>query len=70
MLMMSLDCNINPANERCFQGYDEADRRNLVLGYLPNVTMLNGSEVKPSEREDAEKAFLRHYVDRDEKPTR
>ena len=65
-----LRLSLYPDPEPRFQGYDEADRRNLVLGYLPNVTMLNGSEVKPSEREVAEKAFLRHYVDRDEKPTR
>jgi hypothetical protein len=32
--------------------------------------MLNGSEVSFTEREKAERYFLRHFLDRDEKPPR
>ncbi|GFR87933.1 tubulin-specific chaperone cofactor E-like protein [Elysia marginata] len=41
-----------------------------TVALLPNIRMLNGSKVTESEREDAERAFLRKYMDADTKPSR
>lgn len=48
----------------------ENDRRFLMIARLPDITVLNGSAVVPQHREDAERYFLRYYVDRDDKPDR
>ena len=50
-----------------FQGIKEDQRRMMLLAYLPNVTLLNGGKVTLSEKEDAERSFIRHYMDMDEK---
>ncbi|XP_074653758.1 tubulin-specific chaperone cofactor E-like protein [Tubulanus polymorphus] len=52
------------------QDYNEKQRRMFVLARLPAITRLNGSSVKDLEREDAERAFLRHYMNKAEKPAR
>ena len=54
------------------QGYTEDVRRQLLLGYLPNVSRLNGGSVKEGEKEDAERAFIRYYMDKaeEERPPR
>lgn len=40
----------------------------LLVARLPNVQILNGGDVIPSnEREDAERAFIRFYLDTEEK---
>ncbi|KAK7099859.1 uncharacterized protein [Littorina saxatilis] len=45
-------------------------RRKQVVARLPNITKLNGSGVTEEEREDAERAFLRLYMDSEDKPER
>ena len=53
--------------------YTEHERRQLLIARLPNVETLNGGGVISSqEREDAERAFIRHYMDKPEaeRPTR
>ena len=45
-------------------------RRHLVISYLPSLANLNGSPVRAGEREDAERAFIRYYVDMEVKPAR
>ncbi|RUS78848.1 hypothetical protein EGW08_013390 [Elysia chlorotica] len=47
------------------------DRRfQHTVALLPKITTLNGSKVTETEREDAERAFLRKYMDADIKPAR
>ncbi|XP_028319583.1 tubulin folding cofactor E-like a [Gouania willdenowi] len=43
--------------------YTNAERRNLMIAQLPSISLLNGSVVMDSEREDAERFFIRYYVD-------
>ena len=43
----------------------------MVIARLPNVLILNGGDKIPdNEREDAERAFIRFYMDEEEKPKR
>ncbi|XP_053967297.1 tubulin-specific chaperone cofactor E-like protein [Anastrepha ludens] len=45
----------------------EHERRQLLIARLPNVNLLNGGGViSADEREDAERAFIRHYMDKPE----
>ncbi|XP_064597374.1 uncharacterized protein LOC135463851 [Liolophura sinensis] len=46
------------------------DRRKLFLACLPSVKVLNGGEVSQTEREKAERHFLRHFLQKEEKPER
>ncbi|KAL3885866.1 hypothetical protein ACJMK2_025897 [Sinanodonta woodiana] len=48
----------------------EKERRQFIIARLPKLTRLNGSEVTKAEREDAERAFIRHYINIEEKPKR
>ncbi|KAK6173526.1 hypothetical protein SNE40_016958 [Patella caerulea] len=59
-------------NIPCFESLEDNLRRQLQIARLPNLTHLNGSHIQESEREDAERAFIRYYMDRDdnEKPDR
>ena len=51
--------------------YTAHERRMLLVARLPNITILNGGDKIPSnEREDAERAFIRFYLNEEEKPTR
>lgn len=45
------------------QTYTNAERRSLMIAQLPSVSLLNGSVVTDSEREDAERFFIRYYLD-------
>ncbi|XP_006809880.2 tubulin-specific chaperone cofactor E-like protein [Neolamprologus brichardi] len=45
------------------QAYTNAERRSLMIAQLPSVSLLNGSAVSDSEREDAERFFIRYYLD-------
>ncbi|KAF6720801.1 Tubulin-specific chaperone cofactor E-like protein [Oryzias melastigma] len=45
------------------QTYTNAERRSLMVARLPSVSVLNGSVVTDSEREDAERFFIRYYLD-------
>ncbi|XP_078590193.1 tubulin-specific chaperone cofactor E-like protein [Branchiostoma floridae x Branchiostoma japonicum] len=49
---------------------DEKLRRQMVIARLPQIVRLNGSSVSEAEREDAERAFIRHFLDSEEKPER
>ncbi|KAF7996834.1 hypothetical protein HCN44_002480 [Aphidius gifuensis] len=47
--------------------YTEHERRQLLIARLPNVETLNGGGViSAQEREDAERAFIRYYMDKTE----
>lgn len=47
--------------------YTEHERRQLLIARLPNVETLNGGGViSCEEREDAERAFIRYYMDKPE----
>merc|ERR1712088_506023 len=51
--------------------YTAHERRMLLIARLPNIAILNGGDKIPSnEREDAERAFIRFYLNEDEKPKR
>ncbi|KAL3265423.1 hypothetical protein HHI36_009627, partial [Cryptolaemus montrouzieri] len=47
--------------------YTEHERRQLLIARLPNVETLNGGgKIGHDEREDAERAFIRYYMDKPE----
>ena len=51
--------------------YTAHERRMLLIARLPNICILNGGDKIPAnEREDAERAFIRFYLDDEEKPSR
>ncbi|XP_056011209.1 tubulin-specific chaperone cofactor E-like protein isoform X2 [Ostrea edulis] len=45
-------------------------RRQQLVSRLPNIQCLNGTPISECEREDAERAFIRMYMDSEEKPSR
>ncbi|XP_074657207.1 tubulin-specific chaperone cofactor E-like protein [Tubulanus polymorphus] len=49
---------------------DPEERRKLFLASLPNIQLLNGSEVMPTEREKAERQFVRYFSKMKRKPPR
>jgi len=50
-----------------FEEYTEHERRQLLIARLPNIQTLNGGGViTHQEREDAERAFIRYYMDKPE----
>merc|ERR1712004_586282 len=49
------------------------EKRTMLIARLPNVQVLNGGDkIGPVEREDAERAFIRHFLDtpENERPVR
>ena len=51
--------------------YTAHERRMMLVARLPNIQILNGGDRIPdNEREDAERAFIRFYLDEDQKPKR
>lgn len=54
------------------QSYTDQERRYLMVAHLPSVAVLNGSLVTEGEREDAERFYIRYYLDcpEDELPQR
>ncbi|KAG9351659.1 hypothetical protein JZ751_022910 [Albula glossodonta] len=44
------------------QSYTNAERRSLIVAQLPSVSVLNGSVVTDTEREDAERFFIRYHL--------
>ena len=51
--------------------YTAHERRMMLIARLPNIQILNGGDKSPdNEREDAERAFIRFYMDEEEKPKR
>ncbi|XP_008306966.1 tubulin folding cofactor E-like a isoform X2 [Cynoglossus semilaevis] len=47
--------------------YTNVERRSLMIAHLPAISLLNGSVVTDSEREDAERFFIRYHVEFPEK---
>lgn len=45
------------------QTYTNVERRSLMIAQLPSISQLNGSVVTDSEREDAERFFIRYHLD-------
>lgn len=62
--------NVNPS--QCWPLWDKCDsteheRRQLLIARLPKISILNGGDVIGSvEREDAERSFIRYYLDKPE----
>ncbi len=52
------------------QPYQKDERFFLLLGYMKNLTKLNGSGITANERETSERRFIRYYSQRDDKPQR
>ncbi|CAF3746474.1 unnamed protein product [Rotaria sp. Silwood1] len=50
--------------------YQKDERFFLLLGYMKNITKLNGSVITANERETSERRFIRYYSQRDDKPQR
>ena len=51
--------------------YTAHERRTLLVARLPNIAILNGGDKIPAnEREDAERSFIRFYLNEEEKPSR
>ncbi|CAH0560824.1 unnamed protein product [Brassicogethes aeneus] len=46
--------------------YTEHERRQLLIARLPNLEVLNGGKIDAQEREDAERAFIRYFMDKPE----
>lgn len=47
--------------------YTKHERRQLLIARLPNIRTLNGGgEITDDDREDAERTFIRHYMDKPE----
>lgn len=44
------------------------EKRKLLVASLPNIKMLNGSEIKEEEREKSERFFIRHFDEHPEPP--
>lgn len=47
--------------------HTEHERRQFFIARLPNIEMLNGGgAIETDEREDAERAFIRYYMEKPE----
>lgn len=53
-----------------FEEWEPKLRRQHLVARLPNIKQLNGSTISETEREDAERAFVRFFMDKTEKPNR
>lgn len=63
-------CDIRMKNIPFLENYNEKMRRQMIIARLPNITHLNGSPITMVEREDAERAFIRFFMDRENPPSR
>jgi hypothetical protein len=52
------------------QDWEPKQRRQHFVARLPNIKQLNGSNVTETERDEAERAFIRYFMDSDQKPAR
>lgn len=50
--------------------YTQILKRQLVIARLPNIVCLNKTKIMAQEREDAERLFIRHYMDEEQQPDR
>ncbi|XP_005099742.1 uncharacterized protein LOC101852479 [Aplysia californica] len=60
--------NVRMLENPLYSSVHPEDRRKLYISSLPNVKVLNGSEVTHMEREKAESHYLRYFMDADDKP--
>lgn len=49
---------------------DPEERRKLLVAHMPNIMILNGSEVTSTERDKSERHFIRYFMDKGSKPER
>ncbi|XP_060077545.1 tubulin-specific chaperone cofactor E-like protein [Ylistrum balloti] len=63
-------CEIRMKNIPFLEEYNEKVRRQMIIARLPNITHLNGSPINEVEREDAERAFIRFFMDKENQPRR
>ncbi|XP_033757928.1 tubulin-specific chaperone cofactor E-like protein [Pecten maximus] len=63
-------CDIRMKNIPFLEEYNEKVRRQMIIARLPNITHLNVSPINQQEREDAERAFIRFYMDKENPPRR
>lgn len=47
---------------------EKKERRQQMVARLPNLEKLNGTPISETEREAAERMFIRLYMDSEEKP--
>lgn len=52
------------------QSVEQKPRRQQLVARLPALRQLNGSRITETEREDAERAFIRVYMDLESPPPR
>lgn len=52
------------------EGLSEKERRQHLIARLPCAKRLNGSPVTAKEREDAERSFIRFFLDKEDRPQR
>ena len=45
-------------------------KRQFVIARIPNITHLNKTMISTQEREDAERRFIRHYMEEEDRPNR
>lgn len=52
--------------------YTAHEKRMMLVARLPNVEVMNGASISSTEREDAERAFIRYFLDtpEDQRPSR
>ncbi|CAF1240826.1 unnamed protein product [Adineta steineri] len=50
--------------------YHKDERFFLLLGYMKNITKLNGSDITANDRETSERRYIRYYSQQDNKPQR
>lgn len=48
----------------------EVERRQHLIARLPKATKLNGSDISQKEREESERAFIRYFLDKEDRPKR
>ncbi|XP_071957829.1 tubulin-specific chaperone cofactor E-like protein isoform X2 [Antedon mediterranea] len=63
-------CDLRIKGIPLMDGLTESHRRQHTVARLPMIKTLNGSSVSETEREAAERAFLRFYLPREDKPAR
>uniref|UniRef100_A0A183C6N2 Ubiquitin-like domain-containing protein n=1 Tax=Globodera pallida TaxID=36090 RepID=A0A183C6N2_GLOPA len=56
------------ANIPLMDAYSEEERRNLVIGRLGALKLLNGSRIDERQREEAERFFIRYYTEVEKRP--
>lgn len=63
-------CSLKIMDTGLFPDVSNEDKRKLLVASLPHVKILNGSEVTVTERDKAERHYLRHFFNCDTKPAR